>query len=212
VSIRTGATLARSNKRSVGTNERQYTGLVAQPVDEQLAVLSQVVNALRSLDIAHMVSGSLAASYYVEPRMTRDLDLVVDLTPATAGGLAAALASDFYCDEHALRRAAHERSIANAIHSETLLKVDFIVRKDDAFHREEFGRRRLRLLGTVEVDLVSTEDLILSKLLWFQQGGSAIQRADIERLLRDAPELDRAYLTHWAQTLRVDRLLAEMAP
>lgn len=143
----------------MGTNERQYTGLVAQPVDEQLAVLSQVVNALRSLDIAHMVSGSLAASYYVEPRMTRDLDL-----------------------------------------------------KDDAFHREEFWRRRLRLLGTVEVDLVSTEDLILSKLLWFQQGGSAIQRADIERLLRDAPELDRAYLTHWAQTLRVDRLLAEMAP
>jgi hypothetical protein len=61
---------------------------VTQPVDEQLAVLGQVVGALRSLGVSRMVSGSIAASFYVEPRMTRDLDIVVDLTPDTAVGLA----------------------------------------------------------------------------------------------------------------------------
>jgi len=135
---------------------------VTQPVDEQLAVLGQVVAALRSLGVPHMVSGSIAASFYVEPRMTRDLDIVVDLTPDTAVGLAGLLAADFYCDETALVRAAQERTLTNAIHTETLLKVDLIVRKDDAFHREEFSRRVASRLGTVDVDLVTPEDLVVA--------------------------------------------------
>jgi hypothetical protein len=184
---------------------------VTPPVDEQLAVLGQVVGALRSLGVSHMVSGSIAASFYVEPRMTRDLDIVVDLTPDTAVGLAALLAEDFYCDEQALVRAARERSMTNAIHTETLLKVDLIVRKDDAFHREEFSRRVGRRLGVVDVDLVTPEDLVVAKLLWFEKSRSAIQRADIVRLLRDLPTLDRAYIDWWAARLGVGALLTEIA-
>jgi len=184
---------------------------VTQPVDEQLAVLGQVVAALRSLGVPHMVSGSIAASFYVEPRMTRDLDIVVDLTPDTAAGLAGLLAADFYCDETALVRAAQERTLTNAIHTETLLKVDLIVRKDDAFHREEFSRRVASRLGTVDVDLVTPEDLVVAKLLWFEKSRSAIQRADIVRLLRDLPNLDRDYVDRWAGRLGVAGLLAEIA-
>jgi hypothetical protein len=184
---------------------------VTQPVDEQLAVLGQVVGALRSLGVSHMVSGSIAASFYVEPRMTRDLDIVVDLTPDTAVGLAGLLAADFYCDEPALVRAAQERSMTNAIHTETLLKVDLIVRKDDAFHREEFSRRVAGRLGSVDVDLVTAEDLVVAKLLWFGKSRSAIQRADIVRLLCDLPNLDRDYIGRWADRLGVGVLLAEIA-
>jgi len=183
---------------------------VGQPVDEQLAVLGQVVGALRALGVAHMVSGSIAASYYVEPRMTRDLDIVVDLTPETAVGLADLLASDFYCDGSALVRAAQDRSMTNAIHTETLLKVDLIVRKDDAFHREEFSRRAAGRLGTVDVDLVTPEDLVLAKLLWFEKSRSALQRADIIRLLRDLPALDRDYIQRWATRLGLVALLEDI--
>ena len=190
---------------------RATLALVGQPVDEQLAVLGLVVSALRTLGVSHMVSGSMAASYYVEPRMTRDLDLVVDLTPETAASLAGVLAPEFYCDARALVRAAEQRAMANAIHTETLLKVDFIVRKDDAFHRQEFARRTARRLGTVEVDVVSAEDLVLAKLRWFEKGRSAIQRADIRRLLRDLPDLDQDYIARWASTLGVADLLSEVA-
>ncbi len=184
---------------------------MGQPVDEQLAVLGKVVGALRTLGVSHMVSGSIAASFYVEPRMTRDLDIVVDLTPESAVGLAGLLAPEFYCDEPALVRAARERSMTNAIHTETLLKVDLIVRKDDAFHREEFSRRVAGRLGTVDVDLVTPEDLVIAKLLWFEKSRSAIQHADIARLLRDLPALDRRYIGRWATRLGVNDLLAEIA-
>ncbi len=182
---------------------------MTQPIDEQLAVLGLVIDVLQRFGVQRMVSGSLTASYYVEPRMTRDVDIVVDLPVETAAGLAGALATDFYCDEGALVRAATERSMANAIHNETLLKVDLIVRKDDAFHCHEFGRRVRRQLGPVEVDLVTAEDLVLSKLLWCLKSRSAVQRSDIGRLLRDTT-LDLAYVEQWATRLGVAELLEEI--
>ena len=94
-----------------------------------------------------MVSGSIAASYYARPRMTRDVDIVLDLRLEHVPALAAALADDFYCDAGALTRAVETRQIVNAIHLESLLKIDFIVRKDDAYHREEFDRRVELQLG-----------------------------------------------------------------
>ncbi len=180
------------------------------PVDEQLAVLARVLDVLRGLGIDHMVSGSIAASYYAQPRMTRDLDIVVDLTPRQAAPLAAALASEFYCDAGALERAASRRSIANAIHDETLLKIDFIVRKDDPYHRGEFARRVTRHLGPVSADVVTAEDLILAKLLWLQQSGSPVQRFDVDRLVRDVAVLDWPYIDQWAAVLGVAPLLAEV--
>jgi len=183
---------------------------VQPPVDEQLAVLARVVSVLRSLGIGHMVSGSIAGSYYSRPRMTREIDIVIDLVPAVAPTLADALAPEFYCDAGALVRAAERRSMTNAIHDETLLKIDFIVRKDDAYHREEFARRVERLLGDVSVDLVTAEDLVLAKLLWLQQGASPVQRLDLTHLVRDVADLDWSYIDRWAADLGIDRLLAEI--
>lgn len=178
-------------------------------VDEQLAVLARVLEILRALGIAHMVSGSIAASYYSQPRMTRDIDLVVDLSPARAAALADALAPEFYCDANALERAAAQRAMANAIHDQTLLKIDFIVMKDDPYHRGEFARRVSRVLGPVAADVVTAEDLILAKLLWLAQSGSAVQRLDVEHLVRDVGDLDWEYLNRWAGSLGVAGLLAE---
>lgn len=180
------------------------------PVDEQLAVLARVADILEGLGIPYMLSGSLAASFYSQPRMTRDIDLVVDFLPAQVPSLAAALAAEFYCDETSLTRAAERRSLANVIHDATLIKVDLIVRKDDPFHRAEFDRRTRQRLGTVTADVVTREDLILAKLAWLRAGGSAVQREDIQRLLVDAPTLDWAYVHRWAHELGLDALLTEL--
>ena len=180
------------------------------PADEQLAVLARVLDILRSLGIEHMVSGSIAGSYYTQPRMTRDIDLVIDLPPSSAAGLAQGLAQEFYCDAGALERAASNQSMANAIHDDTLLKIDFIVRKDDPYHREEFARRVTRQLGTVTADVVTAEDLIIAKLLWLKQGNSPLQRLDLEHLVHDVDGLDWSYVGHWTATLGVAALLAEV--
>jgi len=65
---------------------------VVGPGDEQLAVLGRVVDALGSVGIDDLVSGSIAASYYARPRMTHDVDIVLDLRLEHVPALAAALA------------------------------------------------------------------------------------------------------------------------
>lgn len=44
-------------------------------------LLARMATALQAVGASYMLTGSLASIYYGEPRMTVDIDLVVDLTP-----------------------------------------------------------------------------------------------------------------------------------
>ncbi|HEV8672743.1 MAG TPA: hypothetical protein VGX21_01745 [Methylomirabilota bacterium] len=48
-------------------------------MSEELEVLKSVARRLDDLGIPYMVTGSMATSYYAVPRMTRDIDIVVEL-------------------------------------------------------------------------------------------------------------------------------------
>ena len=48
---------------------------------DEFSVLTLVTSRLEAAGIAYMVTGSVAVSLYAEPRMTRDVDLVVALQP-----------------------------------------------------------------------------------------------------------------------------------
>jgi hypothetical protein len=176
---------------------------------DELAVLKLVTARLDAAGIPYMLTGSLASGHYAEPRMTRDIDLVVELGPADAGRLGALFAAEFDVDEDVIRQAIARRSLFNLIHVEAVVKVDFILRKDEPYRLEEFRRRRRVLIDGQPMTLVSPEDLILSKLVWAKAGGSELQRRDVRRLLRMAPDLDMAYLERWAAALSVSALLAE---
>jgi hypothetical protein len=82
-------------------------------------------------------------------------------------------------------------------------KVDFIIRKDRPFSRDEFARRmKITLLG-VPVFVASPEDTIVAKLEWSQQsGGSERQRRDVAGIIATVgDELDRAYIERWVHDL-----------
>jgi len=51
-------------------------------VDEQLRLLLEIAARLDSASIPYMVTGSMALAAYATPRMTRDIDLVVQLDEA----------------------------------------------------------------------------------------------------------------------------------
>lgn len=48
-------------------------------LDDPLAIAALVSSRLSAIGVTHMLSGSLALTVYAEPRMSRDLDFVVDL-------------------------------------------------------------------------------------------------------------------------------------
>jgi len=171
----------------------------------ELAVLQDVVTRLERAGISYMLTGSLALSYYAQPRMTRDIDLVVELSGRQAKPVAALFATDYYVAEHDVEAAIGTSGMFNILHLEKLVKLDFIVRKGTPYRVHEFGRRqRVRMPG-FEAWIVSREDLILSKLAWAKDSGSELQLRDVRALL--AAGADRPYLARWASDLSVSELL-----
>lgn len=142
--------------------------------------------------------------------MTRDIDIVVEIDAGDADRLAALFASDFLCEPEAVRDAAHRRGMFNIIHGESIVKVDFIVRKDLPYRLEEFGRRRAIDIGGNTVWIVSPEDRLLSKLHWATDSHSELQLTDARNVIACVPDLDWPYIERWAAALAIGDLLAEV--
>jgi len=170
----------------------------------ELEVLQDALARFEREGIAYMLTGSLALSYYAEPRMTRDIDLVVAISAGDSKRLVALLEPQYYVPAD-LERALRERGMFNILHLEKLVKLDLIVRKDEPFRRNEFERRRRVHLGGFDAWIATREDLILSKLVWAQPSESELQLRDVRALLAGGADL--GYLRRWAAELGVTGLL-----
>src|SRR3989338_4885872 len=83
----------------------------------QAELLRHLVDALEAVGVEYMIGGSQASMYYGEPRLTRDVDVVVALRPEhLTGFLARFPASEFYVDE-ATAREDRKSTRLNSSHS-----------------------------------------------------------------------------------------------
>jgi hypothetical protein len=180
------------------------------PLSDQLAVMKLVAARLEAAGIPYMVSGSTAMNYYAQPRMTRDVDVVVELSPDDVDRFTELFAGDFYCDTDAVRAAAKDRSLFNLFHLGLVIKVDFVVRKDTPYRREEFARRNGVVIDDAKIHLVTPEDLVLSKLDWAKESRSETQLEDVRNLIAFVTDLDWSYIERWAAHLTVVDLLREV--
>jgi hypothetical protein len=149
--------------------------------------------------IEHMLTGSLAMNYYAQPRMTRDIDIVVALDSKDSDTIIGLFGSDYYVERDAVVRAISRQSVFNLIHHETVIKVDCIVRKSSEYRRAEFERRRSIIIQDFTFWIASKEDLIISKLDWARSSRSELQLRDVRNLL--ATGYDVAYLEKWTREL-----------
>lgn len=177
--------------------------------DETL-VLKLIAERLDSAGIPYMVSGSVAMNFYARPRMTRDIDIVVELRSSDVPRLEALFGKDFSIDADNVKEAIARRSLFNIIHEELVIKADLIVRKDSPFRREEFARRRKVNFEGFELSIVAAEDLVLSKLYWAKDSHSEMQLGDVRNLLSVVKNPDWAYIERWANDLGVAELLKEV--
>jgi hypothetical protein len=182
----------------------------SNPMNEQLEFLKLIVLRLDSASIPYMMTGSMAMATYAAPRMTRDIDLVIECQAGDATRIAKLFEGDCYVDEAAIRDAINKRSTFNIIHNEWIVKADFIVRKDEEYRKIEFDRRKKFDIEGAAIWVASPEDLILSKLLWIKDSESELQRRDIRTILDSVSDLDWPYLEKWSSTLRVKSLLDEV--
>lgn len=179
-------------------------------MDEQIEFVKLIVSRLDGAGIPYMLTGSLALAVYATPRMTRNIDLVIQCQPEDSGRIAALFEPDCYVDAEAVRDAVMRRSMFNIIHQEWVIKADFIVRKDEEYRKVEFGCRREFDVAGAPVQVVAPEDSILSKLEWSLESGSELQRRDVRSIIESVADLDWPYLELWAPRLDVEDSLAAL--
>ena len=167
-------------------------------------LLERVVGVLERLRVPYLVTGSVAAMAYGEPRLTNDIDIVAGLKSTDIPAFVREFPpEEFYVSEDAARDAVLRRSQFNVIHSHSGSKIDVIIQKDTPFDRSRFARTRTILSAKrIGAKFASPEDVILKKLEYYREGGSEKHLRDIAGMLRiSAEEIDRHYIEQWAATL-----------
>lgn len=167
-------------------------------------LLARLVSVLERLQIPYLITGSVAAMAYGEPRLTNDIDVVVDINASHVRSLLAQFpAEEFYLSDEAIRDALARKGQFNIIHPLSGLKIDVMVQQGTAFERSRFSRARLVYFADKQGGrFAAPEDVILKKMEYYREGGSEKHLRDIAGIMRvSAGTIDESYIGQWADQL-----------
>jgi hypothetical protein len=167
-----------------------------------LNLLKKVTTALENENIEYMISGSMALVTYTIPRMTRDIDIIVELKMTDVDKFMAIFEQGYYAHRPAIEEAIKRQEMFNIIDFESGAKIDFMVKKNTEYRVNEFRRKIRSSSFGFEAWVVAIEDLILSKLVWIQDYQSERQMDDIRELMKNK-QADKKYITDWCKKLNI---------
>jgi hypothetical protein len=182
-------------------------------MDLPLSVLSQVTGILEQQNISYVLVGSFASSIHGMYRSTADIDILADIHTDQIRPLFEVLQNSFYVDEHAMRDAVAQGRSFNAIHFDSVFKVDIFIARANEFALAQLSRRQLRKISPEKNEalyVASAEDTVLAKLRWYRAGHetSNTQWNDVLGVLgASGSSLDLEYLHTWASKLGIEDLL-----
>ncbi|WP_395736633.1 hypothetical protein [Prosthecobacter sp.] len=142
---------------------------------------------LNELGIRYMVSGSMAAMYYGEPRFTNDVDIIVFLRREDSRRLLDAFPDEkFYCpplDVIESERSRDQRGHFNLIHHESGFKADIYLSGRDDLHAWGIAHAVTADINGKTVVFAPPEYVIVRKMQFFREGGSGKHLRDISRMM-----------------------------
>src|SRR5687767_13801721 len=125
----------------------------------------RLIQPLNAAGISYMVTGGLAAIVYGEPRLTNDVDVVVQLSPTDPNRLSQAFdASEYYFQPVETVEAEAARQTFghfNIVHIESALRADVYCVGDDDFGAWAFSHRRAVDIGNESIWLAPIEYVIV---------------------------------------------------
>lgn len=165
---------------------------------KQEEVLKKVASALEFLKIPYMLTGAIAVNYYGRPRLTHNFDIIIELKGTQIDEIVSFFEKEFYISSEGIKDALKHKSMFNAIHHSTGLKVDFWLVQDDRYDHLRFKRRTKKKIFDKMVHITTPEDLIIIKLKWFKESGIEKHYADAMGVYQvQRKELDLRYLRNW---------------
>src|SRR5436190_21073220 len=101
----------------------------------EIDIVRDISKRFEQVHIPYMLTGSMAMNYDAQPRMTRDIDVVIAIASDDVDRVAALFRPDYYVSEQSIRESLAHESIFNLIHQESVIKVDCIIRKSSEYRR-----------------------------------------------------------------------------
>lgn len=148
---------------------------------------------LENSGLKYMVTGATAAIIYGEPRLTNDIDIVIEMGEKDAGRITRSFPSDqFYCPPLEVLEQEARRSLRghfNVIHHSTGFKADFYLKGKDDLHNWAIDRRKRFKLEGVSIWVAPPEYVILRKLEYYREGKSEKHLRDIAGMIEVSGEL-----------------------
>lgn len=180
------------------------------PVEAFQTTLSRMADILEALDIRYHLTGGITSIAWGEPRMTQDIDIVIDNVAVAARTdqlLAALVNADFLLDISVAHEAIRNKQMFQVLDTNESLKLDIYPRELIANELERSVRREV--FPGVHLPVASLPDAVLSKLIWISKG-SHKNRRDVRQLYAHAAASDQKVIQHLANETRLSELLAEV--
>jgi hypothetical protein len=169
---------------------------------EPFELLQVVDQVCERLGIRYATVGSLATIVYGEPRLTNDIDILVDLKSASLDDFCDAFpAPPYYLSRLAAQAAIRDRRQFNIIQTSAALKVDCILPASPFDQQQLMRSTRQQLRLGLEAVVATPEDVIIKKMEYYRLGGSDKHLRDIAGVLKvSGDQVDRTYVAaHAAQ-------------
>jgi len=145
------------------------------------------LSRLNKIDVRYMITGAVAVIIYGEPRLTHDIDLVIELKMADVETFRKSFPpEEFYCPPKESLKAEINRPIRghfNIIHLETGFKADCYMMGEDELHQWGMSNRRKLDFEGEPIWVAPAEYVILRKLEYYRDGKSEKHLRDIASIL-----------------------------
>ncbi len=160
---------------------------------QELDLFRIFIERLNKLNITYIITGAAASIIYGEPRMTHDLDMVIEIKEDEIENFAMMFPIDeFYCPPTEVihvEMKRHQRGHFNLIHHDSGFKADIYLCGQDAMHRWALKNRRKISVENETYWLAPVEYVILKKLEYYREGESEKHLRDIAGILALSKEL-----------------------
>lgn len=159
--------------------------------------------------IRYIITGSVASMVYGEPRLTNDVDVVLDMKPGDIATLIKAFPEkDFYLPpveviETELLRGS--RGHFNIICQQSMLKADVYLIGSDPLQLWGMQNARTLDIEGQPVSFAAPEYVIIRKLQFYREGNSQKHLRDIASMLTEsAAEIDFGSIQHRVRELALE--------
>ena len=166
-------------------------------------LLEKLALSLEKRCIAYMIIGGQAVLVYGEPRLTKDIDIIIDLEPENVSDIidvANDLGYEILVDS--LETFVIKTSVLPCLEPETGIRIDFIF-SFSSYEKQAFKRVKRIRMGKANVCFASVEDLVIHKIV----AGRPRDIEDVTIILTKEQNIDSDYIHQWLE--QFDRSLSQ---